>query len=203
MNFPICHLLTLLLISAIVLCEDDVKFATPCEVCKIVSNELEARLQETGKSHDVIETGYHIDAKKKTRTSYKSSELRLVESLEGLCERMLNYRLHKEKTDSSRFAKEMSQTFKTLHGLVAKGVKVDLGIPLEMWDNPPAEITQLKTQCEKLLEDHEETIEDWYASQQDSLKLQNHLCRKHVLSGKDQKCLDEKAGKSDGRRGEL
>ena len=106
----------------------------------------------------------------------------------------------------------------------AKGVKVDLGIPLEMWDNPPAEITQLKTQaistitfnnvsdsltfsfpvqCEKLLEDHEETIEDWYASQQDSLKLQNHLCRKHVLSGKDQKCLDEKAGKSDGRRGEL
>ena len=28
----------------------------------------------------------------------------------------------------------------------AKGVKVDLGIPHEMWDKPPAEVTQLKTQ---------------------------------------------------------
>lgn len=45
-------------------------------------------------------------------------ELRLVESLEGLCERILDYRMHKERTDTSRFSKEMSQTFKTLHGLV-------------------------------------------------------------------------------------
>ena len=29
-----------------------------------------------------------------------------------------NYKIHKERTDSSRFAKEVSQTFKTLHGLV-------------------------------------------------------------------------------------
>ena len=29
----------------------------------------------------------------------------------------------------------------------AKGVKVDLGIPHEMWDKPPAEVTQLKTQA--------------------------------------------------------
>ena len=28
----------------------------------------------------------------------------------------------------------------------AKGVKVDLGIPHEMWDKPPAEVTQLRTQ---------------------------------------------------------
>lgn len=34
----------------------------------------------------------------------------------------------------------------------AKGVKVDLGIPFELWDKPPAEITHLKTQCESLLE---------------------------------------------------
>jgi hypothetical protein len=29
----------------------------------------------------------------------------------------------------------------------AKGVKVDLGIPHEMWDKPPAEVTHLKTQA--------------------------------------------------------
>lgn len=45
-------------------------------------------------------------------------ELRLVESLEGLCERILKYNIHKERSDSTRFAKGMSQTFQTLHGLV-------------------------------------------------------------------------------------
>jgi protein canopy 3/4 len=27
-----------------------------------------------------------------------------------------------------------------------KGVKVDLGIPYELWDKPPAEVTNMKTQ---------------------------------------------------------
>jgi hypothetical protein len=40
----------------------------------------------------------------------------------------------------------MSTTFKTLHGLVDKGVKVDLGIPYELWDKPSAEVTHMKTQ---------------------------------------------------------
>ena len=70
--FRFC-VLSSILIFGLVLCEDDVKFASPCEVCKIVSNELEARLKETGRSHEVIETGYNIDAKKKTRTKYKAS----------------------------------------------------------------------------------------------------------------------------------
>lgn len=59
---------------------------------------------------------------------------------------MLEYNVHKERTDSTRFAKGMSTTFKTLHGLVDKGVKVDLGIPLELWDKPSAEVTNMKTQ---------------------------------------------------------
>lgn len=45
-------------------------------------------------------------------------ELRLVESLENVCERILEYNIHKERTDSTRFAKGMSQTFTTLHNLV-------------------------------------------------------------------------------------
>ena len=77
MNFLTLSVFSGVLLFGLVLGEDDVKFATPCEVCKIVSNELEARLQETGKSHDVIETGYHIDNKKKTRTKYKASYVSL------------------------------------------------------------------------------------------------------------------------------
>ena len=34
---------------------------------------------------------------------------------------------------------------------MAKGVKVDIGIPHELWNKPSAEVTQLKTQCEQLL----------------------------------------------------
>lgn len=33
-------------------------YANRCEACKILAIELEAKLQETGKSHDVIEVGY-------------------------------------------------------------------------------------------------------------------------------------------------
>ena len=32
---------------------------------------------------------------------------------------------------------------RTLEGLVSKGVKVDIGIPHELWDKPSAEITQV------------------------------------------------------------
>ena len=51
---------------------EDVKYASRCEVCKIVSQELENRLKETGKSHDIIETGYSIEAKK-AKKKYQAS----------------------------------------------------------------------------------------------------------------------------------
>ena len=41
-------------------------------------------------------------------------------------------------------AEGRSETMSTLHALRDKGVKVDLGIPDEMWDNTPAEITKLR-----------------------------------------------------------
>lgn len=38
-----------------------VKYADNCEACKILAIELDARLSETGKSHEVLETGWvHI-----------------------------------------------------------------------------------------------------------------------------------------------
>jgi hypothetical protein len=52
-----------------------------------------------------------------------------------------------------------------------KGVKVELGIPYELWDKPSVEITTLKTQCENLIENHESDIEDWYYSQQGKVSL--------------------------------
>ncbi|XP_022218254.2 protein canopy homolog 4 [Drosophila obscura] len=173
--------------------EQGVRYANRCEACKILAAELEGRLGETGKSHDVIETGYSVDdVRPKKRTEYRRSELRLLESLENVCERVLAYNLHKERTDSTRFAKGMSQTFQTLHGLVDKGVKVDLGIPYELWDKPPVEVTQMKTQCENMLEEYEETISDWYFKLQEQKSLRQHLCEDHVLKKKaERECLKE------------
>ena len=173
--------------------EEGVKFANKCEVCKILAIELETRLQETGKSSGVIEIGYSLDDTgiKKKKTKYKKSELRLVESIDGVCEEILKYNIHKERTDSTRFAKGMSQTFRTLHGLVNKGVKVELGIPQELWDKPSVEITNMKTQCESLLEEHESDIEDWYFNLEGEVPLKTFLCSQNVLKDDNDSCLWE------------
>ena len=68
--------------------------------------------------------------------------------MERVCERLLQYNIHKERKDWTRFARGKSETFQALDGLVAKGVKVDIGIPNELWHKPSAEITHLKNQCE-------------------------------------------------------
>lgn len=53
----------IVLFSLIYLCgggpeeKEGVKYADRCEACKILATELEHRLSETGKSHNVIETG--------------------------------------------------------------------------------------------------------------------------------------------------
>ncbi|XP_018561788.1 protein canopy 4 [Anoplophora glabripennis] len=169
-----------------------VKYADKCEVCKILATELQGRLEETGKTNEVIETGYAVDdVKPKKKKEYRKSELRLVESLEGVCDRILQYNIHKERQDSTRFAKGMSQTFQTLHGLVDKGVKVELGIPYELWDKPSAEITNMKTQCETLLEQNEGDIEDWYFHHQGKESLKKYLCEDRALKNQDSKCLYE------------
>lgn len=131
------------------------------------------------------------DVKPKKRTQYRRSELRLLESLENVCDRVLAYNLHKERKDSTRFAKGMSQTFQTLHGLVDKGVKVDLGIPFELWDNPSVEVTNMKNQCENLLEQYEPEIETWYFEHQDGVPLIRYLCEEQALKHSNAECLYE------------
>ncbi|PSN43168.1 Protein canopy 3 [Blattella germanica] len=167
--------------------QEGVKYANRCE-----ATELESRLEETGKTHEVLDFGYSVDdVKPKRRQKYQKSELRLVESLDGLCERVLQYNIHKERQDSTRFDKGMSQTFQTLHGLVDKGVKVELGIPYELWDKPSAEITNMKTQCETLLEENEDAIEDWYFNHQGEMELKQFICSEKALKGESDMCLDE------------
>uniref|UniRef100_A0A183DVM4 DUF3456 domain-containing protein n=1 Tax=Gongylonema pulchrum TaxID=637853 RepID=A0A183DVM4_9BILA len=116
--------------------------------------------------------------------------LKFLEALEEVCSGMLEYKLHKEKTGISRFAKEESSTMKALNELRNKGVKVELGMPYEMWDKPSVEVTTLKQNCETLVEQYEDDLERWFHST-DRLPLQKYLCEKRVLKTQEQRtCMD-------------
>ncbi|XP_064617797.1 protein canopy 4-like [Liolophura sinensis] len=175
--------------------QDDswVKDPSMCEVCKFLATELNERLVETGKSKEVLETGHGLDERNKKKFKYNTSELRLTEALQDphICERILEYNVHAEREGSLRYAKGRSQTMDTLHGLKDKGVKVELGIPYELWDAPSAEVTSMQKKCYHLVEKHEEDIEEWYFHNQKE-DIMSYLCRKRVLTEGDQKCLDEK-----------
>ncbi|XP_032966781.1 protein canopy homolog 4 isoform X1 [Rhinolophus ferrumequinum] len=160
-------------------------------VCKLLSLELQEELSRTGRSREVLELGQVLDTgKRKRHVPYSVSETRLEEALENLCERILDYSVHAERKGSLRYAKGQSQTMATLKGLVQKGVKVDLGIPVELWDEPSVEVTFLKKQCETMLEEFEDVVGDWYFHHQEQ-PLQHFLCEGHVLPAAETGCLQE------------
>lgn len=168
---------------------------TLCETCKILAQELDDRFSETGKTNELINTKYSIDStNEKDVKKYRNSELRFIETLDNICDRILKYNLHKEHKNSKRFAKGQSQTMQTLHNLVNKGVKVELGIPYELWDSPSVEVTTMKQHCETIIEKYEEDIERWYYKNEDNKRPQliDYLCDNIVLKTKQERsCLYE------------
>ena len=76
-----------------------------------------------------------------------------------------------------------------------------------MWHKPSAEISHLKSQCETFLEDWEDELENWYFKHQDTVSLQDYLCKDRYLKGKSKKCLKEgiktDKTKSKGEKSEL
>ncbi|CAM4541462.1 unnamed protein product [Lepidochelys olivacea] len=167
-----------------------VRLPSKCEVCKYVAVELKSAFEETGKTKEVIDTQYGFLGGKGSGIKYTQSDIRLIEVTETICKRLLDYNLHKERTGSNRFAKGMSETFETLHNLVHKGVKVVMDIPYELWNETSAEVADLKKQCDVLVEEFEDVIEDWYRHHQKE-DLAQFLCANHVLKGKDTSCLAE------------
>ncbi|XP_074673551.1 protein canopy homolog 3 isoform X2 [Strix aluco] len=168
-------------------------------MCKYVAVELKSAFEETGKTKEVIDTKYGFLDGKGSAVKYTQSDIRLIEVTENICKRLLDYNLHKERSGSNRFAKGMSETFETLHNLVHKGVKVVMDIPYELWNETSAEVADLKKQCDVLVEEYEDVIEDWYRHHQTE-DLSQFLCADHVLKGKDTSCLAEKWS---GKKGDL
>ncbi|XP_034413409.1 protein canopy 4 isoform X1 [Cyclopterus lumpus] len=171
--------------------EEDERLPNKCEVCKFLTVELQDVLEKTGRSKEVLEVGEVLDTgKRRRKIKYYTSETRLTEAVDNICERILQYNVHAERPGSLRYAKGTSQTMSTLKNLVHKGVKVDLGLPFELWDEPSVEVSDMKKQCETMLEQYEDVVEDWYFHHQDQ-RLENFLCQNHVLETSEQECMKE------------
>uniref|UniRef100_A0A8C0F042 Protein canopy homolog 3 n=1 Tax=Bubo bubo TaxID=30461 RepID=A0A8C0F042_BUBBB len=145
------------------------------DLCKYVAVELKSAFEETGKTKEVIDTKYGFLDGKGSAVKYTQSSLR------------------------GKLCGGMSETFETLHNLVHKGVKVVMDIPYELWNETSAEVADLKKQCDVLVEEYEDVIEDWYRHHQTE-DLSQFLCADHVLKGKDTSCLAEKWS---GKKGDL
>lgn len=169
----------------------DERLPNKCEVCKLLTVELQGALEKSGRSKEVLEIGEVLDTgKRRRKIKYNTSETRLTEAMDNICERILQYKVHAERPGSLRYAKGTSQTMSTLKNLVDKGVKVELGVPYELWDEPSVEVAEMKRQCETMLEEHEEVVENWYFHHQEE-RLDKFFCEAHVLRNSDQECLKE------------
>ncbi|KAJ8338185.1 hypothetical protein SKAU_G00371510 [Synaphobranchus kaupii] len=184
-------ILALLWASSVALADKDERLPNKCEVCKFLTVELQVALDKSGRSKEILELGEVLDTgKRRRKIKYNTSEMRLTEALDNICEGILQYSIHAERPGSLRYAKGTSQTMATLKNLVNKGVKVDLGLPYELWDEPSVEVADMKKQCENMLEQYEEVVEDWYFHNQGE-RLEQFLCETHVLKDSEKECLTE------------
>ncbi|XP_068919409.1 protein canopy homolog 4 [Petaurus breviceps papuanus] len=86
--------------------EEEEHLPSKCEVCKILSVELQGELNRSSRSRELLELGQVLDTgKRKRRVPYSTSEIRLEEALENLCEQILDYSVHAEHKGSLRYAK--------------------------------------------------------------------------------------------------
>lgn len=60
----------------------------------------------------------------------------------------------------------------------------------------------MKSQCESLLEQHENVIEKWYFERQEDEPLIKYFCEDRALKGMDTKCLYESLEEANERKGE-
>lgn len=139
---------------------------TKCEACVITANDWSSALKRV----------------------HQRSTSEFLDVTETLCNNMNEYKIHKEKTGLSRFSKKQSKTIETLKELRDKGVQVKLDLPYELWDHPSSEITALRQECERILEEYEDEVETWFLKKHPD-SLVDYLCRDRVLS-EDVGCLN-------------
>ncbi|EDV19418.1 uncharacterized protein TRIADDRAFT_33595 [Trichoplax adhaerens] len=147
-------------------------------VCKYLAKEIEVETKKTSISKDVLHTGGFDTEFRNRKIPYETSEVRFIEILDNACENILKYRVHADKKE--RYLKGTSTTMNTLFGLKKRGVKVELGVPDEMWDDIPAEVSKMKRKCDAFREEFEDELMEWFLHYQKE-DLMEWLCRMRAL----------------------
>ncbi|OQV20383.1 hypothetical protein BV898_05670 [Hypsibius exemplaris] len=114
------------------------------------------------------------------KIDYSRSELRLIEVLDSVCDKVADYHVH-SKEGMQRYAKQERIA-------VLKWISECLGELVEK--QPNKEIMALKRRCEALAEEYEDDLSRMVLSTTRAT-IAGYFCRKNILKGEDQSCLDQ------------
>jgi len=175
MVYPQNWLCLLFLLFSFLFVDGEQKFEqympTKCESCLIFGKELE-------RSASRISNKMRKD----------EAEAWFVDEFEHICERMLGYRLHKEKEGLTRFSKEVPKTAKMIKDLKARGVEVKLDVPDDLLNYPSIESGRLKNDCEWIISNYENVIERWFFKRRHQISISDYLCRTKLSTEFAQPC---------------
>ncbi|KAK2570471.1 Protein canopy 4 [Acropora cervicornis] len=120
---------------------------------------------------------------------YERSELRLMDVLDSLCQRMKLYQA-RAGPDFPYIKGAKSQLREVMDDLTQRSkVKLNYELPDEVVEDYTYEMGRLKFKCIHLLEQHEEDLTQWYFSDQNE-NLMSWLCVERVLDENERDCLN-------------
>uniref|UniRef100_A0A183BSF5 DUF3456 domain-containing protein n=1 Tax=Globodera pallida TaxID=36090 RepID=A0A183BSF5_GLOPA len=144
---------------------------TRCESCRLFARELEVNARRLA-----------------TKMSRDQAEAWLIDELEHLCVRMLDFRLHKDRQGLARFAKERTGTVNAIKKLKERGVQVKLDVDDALLDRPSVESGRLKEHCEWMIEEFEQDIDQWFIHHRHKTPLEAFLCAGRLADEFDGTC---------------
>lgn len=68
--------------------------------------------------------------------------------------------------------------------------QIIMDLPEELWDEPSAEVSVLKQQCELILSTYEDELQEWFVENKAKDDLTEILCKQRYLYKSERECLD-------------
>ncbi|XP_065666443.1 protein canopy 4 isoform X2 [Hydra vulgaris] len=167
---------------------------TKCQVCRVLSEELLIEVQRSSSNNQELWLTNRLDGednddeKKGKKISYKTSELRLMDILDRVCNNVYDYRsIAGPDFPYIKGVKSMfRQHLEDMMGQHKLSVKLDA--PEELVEDPTYELRRMQYKCNQMIEEFEDDIYDWYLKNQSENPLE-FICADKVLTSKEQDCL--------------
>lgn len=118
-----------------------------CSACYAVAKELRRKLQQEKKGHDIQVGEGRLHDKNKRKIAYETSEVRMIEVFETLCENMEDYAVMESDTEGHKWVKTQNNDG-----------PLNISGTLKMGRESKEQKKQLKFMCNKMVEDHEEVL---------------------------------------------